>query len=360
MFPVHRGHLDALSTSIGIHQHARADRPDPAHGYCTDDVSRALLVDLLHQREIGWDTVAPSAIRNIAFLGQAFEEATGRFRNFRTADGEWSEAPGSEDSCARALYGLGEAIASCPPGAPRDEARDLFERALHASSRVTHLRPMATVLLACDAAERGGLRGEVAEVYQRVGHDLRSVFESRLVTHAWPWPEERLTYENELPARALITGGYRLGHRRMARIGLRVLDWLIDAQTWQGGVLSTIGNAGWWSKGTEMAHFDQQPISATSLLLAADAAHRATGRERYAKAMEMSYGWFLGRNILGCCVAEPMFGACHDGFGPAGVNENQGAESTLMWLMAVEHIRALRAAPPTANEVAPRVPAAVR
>ena len=88
--------------------------------------------------------------------------------------------------------------------------------------------------------------------------------------------------------------------------------------------------------------FDQQAISTTSLLLAADAAFEATGQARYRDAMEMAYGWFLGRNDAHAPVADPSSGACGDGIGPAGVSRNQGAESTLMWLMALEHVRAAR------------------
>ena len=95
-----------------------------------------------------------------------------------------------------------------------------------------------------------------------------------------------------------------------------------------------------------MSQFDQQPIEATALLLAAEAAHAVTGDERYLAAMERSYAWFLGANDLGLYVADPARGACCDGLEETGVNLNEGAESTLMWLTAAEHIRAFRDAQP--------------
>lgn len=325
-------------------QHARATTPDPDHGACTDDVARALLVDLLHARELGWEHVAPSARRHLAFLAAAFEAGSGRFRNFRLVDGSWLDLPGSEDANARALHALGETIAAAPEGDVRAAAGDLFARALPTASEVSGLRPQATVLLACDAAERGGIGGDVVEVYQRVGNGLRMAFETREVTFERPWPEPVITYENELPARALIVGGLRLGYPRMTRTGFRVLDWLIDAQTNEDGSLSTVGNAGWWPKGGEKPRYDQQPISATSVLLAAGTAYGVTGEPRYARTMEAAYAWFLGRNDAGVPLADPVTGGCRDGIGPAGASENQGAESTLMWLIAAEHIRALRSA----------------
>lgn len=323
-------------------QHAQGARPDPDHGYCTDDVARALLVDLLHQRELGWEAVRASAARNVRFLKEAFEPSSGGFRNLRRADGAWLDGPGSEDANARALHALAEVIAVAPAGAIRATATALFECAIPTASRVRSLRPLATVLLACDAAVRAGMVGTVLDVYQRVADALQRAYESCAAVSGWPWPEDIVTYENELPARALIVGGRRLDRPRMTQVGLHALDWLIDAQTTGAGHLSSVGNAGWWPRGGPKARFDQQPISATSLLLAAQAAHEATASPRYRDVMEMAYGWFLGRNDAHDWVAEPGSGACGDGIGPAGVNRNQGAESTLMWLIALEHVRASR------------------
>ena len=94
-------------------QHAIGSRPDPAHGYCTDDVARALEVDLLHGRAIGWERVrAERAWRNLRFLSDAFDDMTGRFRNFRRVDGSWADGRASEDSQGRAMLALGETIAA--------------------------------------------------------------------------------------------------------------------------------------------------------------------------------------------------------------------------------------------------------
>jgi hypothetical protein len=342
LFPVSRAHLDALTTEIGIMQHAQGSKPDPEHGYCTDDVSRALLVDLLHLRELGWAAVEASAARDVKFLGEAFEASSGRFHNLRGSDGTWLDAPASEDADARALLALAATIGSAPPGGVRGDAETLLRRAFPSASRVRSLRPRATVLLACETLTRAGMGGEVRDVYQRVADELQHSFEACLADAAWPWPEDVLTYENELLAHALIVGGHTLGRARTIETGLRILDWLIDIQTTDDVHLRSVGNVGWWPRGGSRAMFDQQAISTTSLLLAAESAYAVTGSARYRDAMEMAYGWFLGRNDASAWVAEPDTGACGDGIGPAGVSRNQGAESTLMWLIALEHIRAAR------------------
>lgn len=344
IFPVRRAHLEALTGDLGILQHAAGTVPDLAHGYCTDDVARALLVDLLHARVVGWEPIAASAGRSLQFLLEALDVGEGRFRNLRRADGSWVDGSGSEDAHGRAMHALGETIRRTPDAAARERAARAFTRALPAALALTAIRARAAAMLGCDAALRGGGVGSaLPAAYRRLSGGLRRTFEARGYVREWPWPEEALTYENGLPAQALIMAGSRLGDADAARTGLRVLDWLLAVQTLPDGRLSPVGCHGWWPRGGARARFDQQPIEATALLLAADAAYRTTGRERYRAAAEHAYAWFLGANDVGACVADPDRGGCHDGLTPHGVNANQGAESTLMWLLALERMRALRA-----------------
>jgi hypothetical protein len=344
---VNRQHLDVLSDRIGILQHAIGSSPDPAHGYCVDDVARALQVDLLHARVLGWAAVAPSAWRAFRFLGDAFVAAGGRFRNFRSIDGSWIGGPGSPDSHGRAVLALGDAIATAPDRRLVDEATALLLRALPATRDFTSPRAVASVVLGC-AATVGATRHATASAALEL---LANRLHQRFVLHAdmaWPWPEASVTYENALLPRALIVAGEVLGSRPMIDTGLRALDWLIDAQTSTAGHLSPIGN-GWWRRDGERSRFDQQPIEATALLLAAESALAVTGDRRYLATMERCYAWFLGANDLGLDVADPGRGAGRDGLTATGVNANEGAESTLMWLIALEHVRAMRETRPRAS-----------
>jgi hypothetical protein len=142
--------------------------------------------------------------------------------------------------------------------------------------------------------------------------------------------------------RALLAAGQRQGRRAMVDRGLTLLDWLIEVQTGELGGFSPVGNGHWWPRGGERSQFDQQPIEAASMVAAAAAAVRSTGRLKYMKAAEAAYGWFLGDNDVGVAIADPGRGACYDGLQAQGPNTNQGAESTLMWLWALEQMRELR------------------
>lgn len=356
LHPVVRRHLDVLSDGIGIMQHAKGSRPDPDHGYCTDDVARALQVDLLHGRVLGWSAVADSAWRNISFLDTALDRATGRFRNFRAVDGTWLEGMGSQDSHGRAVLALGETIAAAPDGRVAETAERLFAEALPAAERLTALRARASALLACDLALRAAPTHATAAASQRMAERFRATFDMRPAID-WPWPESRLTYENGLPVRALLVAGRVLDSRPTIDAGLTLLDWLIASQVAPEGHLSPVGN-GWWRRGGERSRFDQQPIEATALILAAETALEFRDDATDRVAIERAYGWFLGANDLGLSVAVPEDGAGNDGLTATGVNTNQGAESTLMWLMALEHVRAIRdvrPAPPGPSTPSSRV-----
>lgn len=365
---VSRLHLDEITGSLGIWQHANGTVPDRASGTCTDDVARALMVDLLHARELGWGAVHTSAWRSLRFLRDAWNPVATRFRNFRDAEGAWLDDTGSADTQGRALLALGTALREPRDPAFTADARMLFSAALPATRHLGAVRPISSCILACTAALEGGALGSVlggvtTDRLRRLTGQLRDAFGAGETDAGWPWPESVVTYENALLPHALVAGGHRLGDDGAYRLGLQVLDWLLAAQTSPDGSFSPVGNRGWWHRGGQRSRFDQQPIEATATLMACETAFEATSDPRYLDAAECAYGWFLGDNDGHRAVAEPANGGCHDGLGPLGVNANQGAESTLMWLMALEHMRGLRRRasldPDTQTATAPPAPLAI-
>lgn len=340
---IERHHLSRLGTGRGIWQHAIGETADPRHGTCTDDVARAVVVDLLHAEQAPGPAVTASIHRSLRFLDDAYDPAAGRFRNLRSADGVWLERIGSEDCHGRALQALGEFLARSDDYVARRLAWRLFNTALPAALAFAHLRPRSYAILGCAAALRSAespaLRQSLASLTTTLAASIPPA------TADWPWPEATVTYDNGTLPQALISAGDLLNQDRWVELGARLLDWLLAAQTAADGHLIPIGNRGWWPRGGRPASFDQQPIEATSLLEAARAALIVTGDARWLDDMERAYAWFLGENHLGLALAVPQTGACHDGLGPYGVNANCGAESTLAWLLAVERIREVRQAP---------------
>jgi len=338
-----------MTGPMGIWQHALGAEPDPTYGCCADDVSRALLVDLAHAEQTGWEVVDASAWRSLRFLGEAFDPAERQFRNYRGVDGGWARSEPSQDCQGRVFSALGVALGVQMDPHFAIRARGTFAAALPGALALTALRAVSSTLLGCAAALESqvlddGLRHATEQTLTTLAARLGQAFAAipGPTTDEWPWPEPVLTYENGLLPRALIVAGTRLGDSAMVRLGLRTLDWLILSQTTGDGRFSPIGSDGWWPWDGKRSRFDQQPIEATTQILACEAAIAVSREPRYRVAAERAYGWFLGDNEVGVPVAIPAFGSCHDGLGPRGVNRNQGAESTLMWLTAVERMRALR------------------
>jgi uncharacterized protein YyaL (SSP411 family) len=316
--------------------------PDEEFGMCTDDVARALIVDLLQRRTLGWEAVSPSAHRSLTFLAAAFDPSLGSFRNFRDANGEWLVEVASQDSQGRALLALGTAARDAPEVAMRVDAQSLLAAAVAGARRLTSPRAIASALLGCDAALAAGMSGETQRTFALLAGRLRAAFAELDLDGEWPWPEETLTYENALLPHALIVAGRRLDDARLRSVGLHVLDWLIAAQTSRRGIFTPIGSDGWWTRGMTRGQFDQQPIEATAMILTAAAAYETTQDPGYLRSAEAAYAWFLGDNDAGLAVADVLTGGCHDGLSEDHVNVNQGAESTLMWLTALETMRQLR------------------
>ena len=338
-----RVHLDELTGPLGIYQHAQGRNPDLGQGYCTDDVARAAIVDVLHGRQLGRPAVAESLRRSLQFLADAVVPETGRFRNFRDSDGNWLERVGSADAHARAVQALGVVAGDAADERTSIAASRLLDEVLPVSLELDGLRPWAHVVLGCTAA-LAGLRPPVGAriILEALAGRLYSAFEA--TSEAWPWPEPIVTYENAILAQALIEAGAWLHSPAMVEHGLATLDWLLDAQTAAAGHLQPVGNRGWWPRGESPALFDQQPIEATAFVEACAAAWRVTGRSAWLTEMRRAYAWFSGANAVGLAVAHPAIGGCGDGLAAATVNANQGAESTLAWLTATECVRSTVAA----------------
>jgi len=158
----------------------------------------------------------------------------------------------------------------------------------------------------------------------------------------WNWFEQVLAYSNARLPQALIRAGMRAANDEMVTAGLAALNWLVTIQHCESnGHFVPIGSKGFHSKNSEKARFDQQPVEACATVSACLQAYRATGKDRWRKDAWCAFNWFLGNNDLQIALYDPATGGCKDGLHPDRANENQGAESTLSFLMALLEMRQL-------------------
>jgi glycosyltransferase involved in cell wall biosynthesis len=337
-------HLHRMTDQTGIVEHAVFVVPNYPEGYTTDDNARALIVTtLLEALGIHAPSGSPDlASRYMAFLWFAFDPATRRFRNCLSYDRQWQEPEGSEDSHGRAIWGLGTVLGRSENAGLRGAARRLFELAVPAAVQFHSPRACAFALLGLQEyldsfpGDRAALTAADA-LANRLLDSYRGNYSAD-----WNWFEQVLAYSNARLPQALIRAGMRAANDEMVTAGLAALNWLVTIQHCESnGHFVPIGSKGFHSKNSEKARFDQQPVEACATVSACLQAYRATGKDRWRKDAWCAFNWFLGNNDLQIALYDPATGGCKDGLHPDRANENQGAESTLSFLMALLEMRQL-------------------
>lgn len=341
--PFKPDHVLRLSDSTGILQHALFSVPARTHGYCTDDNARALLLTLrwedLGETSAALDTLAPTYT---AFLAHALHPETKRFRNFMSYDRRWLEEEGSEDSHGRALWALGACATQARDRGISLLAGQLFTTALPIVVGLAHPRTWAFALL-----------GLHAYLGRRPGDDwacnIRSVLVARLMQRFaehtrddWHWLADDATYDNARLPHALILSGRAMHQSAVLEAGLRALRWLVQLQTSDRGCFQPIGSNGFCHRDGRRAFFDQQPIEAQAMVAACLEAFRTTSDGYWLERAHIVFEWFLGRNDLGLMLYDSKTGGCRDALHADRANENQGAESTLAFQLALAELQLVR------------------
>jgi glycosyltransferase involved in cell wall biosynthesis len=353
-------HLRALTDDTGILQHALFSIPRYEDGYCIDDNARALLLTTLLE-DAGtddWPTTRSLSSRYLAFVSHALNKDSRRFRNFMAYSREWTEEQGSEDSHGRALWALGAVVGRSREPGCKSLGGELFHAALPAVLEFESPRAWAFTLLGIHEYQRAFQGESGVEVLQkRLSERLLSRFETE-AGGDWPWCEDILAYDNARMPQALIVSGNQLGHREMVAAGLRSLQWLNELQSSEEGYFAPVGSNGFYPRHAERARFDQQPIEACATVSACLDAWRVTGDEAWADEMWRAFSWFLGENQLHVSLYDPATGGCRDGLHPDRPNENQGAESTLSFLLALTEMGTLDSEIRLREKSAPALPTA--
>jgi glycosyltransferase involved in cell wall biosynthesis len=333
------GHLLTMTDDTGILQHAIFSVPNTREGYTTDDNARALIVstrldEILICREQQKET--DLSRRYLAFLWLAFDGNRGRFRNFLSYERRWLEKIGSEDSHGRALWALGIVLGQSQDAGLRGAAGRLFEAALPAALTFTSPRAWAFCVLGLQEYLRRFPGDRTIQGYRNaLANRLLDIYE-RTSTNSWKWFEKSLSYSNARLPQALIVAGRRSDNKRMLAAGIEALQWLIAAQhRGDEEIFVPIGSNGFFSEGGEKSRFDQQPVEACATVSACLEAYELTRGEHWREEARRVFSWFLGKNDLRVNLYDETTGGCKDGLHPDRVNENQGAESTLSFLMAL-------------------------
>lgn len=327
-------HLRHLTDEGGLYEHARLTTPRPEHGYCVDDVARALVV--LCREPL--DDHDGDRLRNQyrAFV-LASQTDDGRIRNRVGTDRAWSGAGTVDDCWGRALWSLGECVGHARGPADGAIALDAFARGARwqsSWSRATAYAALGAAAVLTALPEHIAARKVLASAAYRIGRPQN--------VQTWPWPEPRLTYGNAVIPEVLIAAGAALERDDLVDDGLLLLAWLLERESRDGHLSVTpVGGRG---PNDLRPGFDQQPIEVAAIADACARAWVVTGGRRWADGVELAGAWFHGANDGGIALADPLSGGCCDGLEADGRNENQGAESTLAMLSTFQQVRRVTAA----------------
>jgi glycosyltransferase involved in cell wall biosynthesis len=331
-------HLITLVDDVGIVQHADGVVPDLVSGYCVDDVARLVVVAIGLQRELGEAAYGRMLTRGVAFLRHAHEPGRLGLRNLMAYDRTWLDEPHCGDHVGRAVWALGEVVAAQPDGALARPARRLLAELAPALAGAASPRNLAFTVLGLTRPEPEELPEPLSGLLRELADRLAAVYAAGR-REDWRWFEDSLTYDNARLPQALIAAGHRLGDAGMLACGLEALDWYAGQCALHTPVVRLVGN-GWRRRdqaagGPDRDEGDEQPLDAAALAEAYVEALAATGRRQHGRLAVRAFEWFLGRNRFGLPVYDYATGGCHDGLGATGLNDNEGAESTLAYLQAL-------------------------
>ena len=324
-------HLDRMTDSTGLIQHAIYGIPRRESGYTTDDNARALRLCTRLWEHNHDERMLARITCYLSFLEHARCPVKG-FHNYLGYQRDWLDASGTGDCQGQAVLALAEVLASRLPDGHRSLALELIQAVLPTLAEIRSLRAQAYVIMSWGILRNAGVQQTcgLEPVAHRAAHRLTASYERSRRTE-WPWFESRMTYANAVLPHSLFVAAECWPDESFLAAAETSFTFL-ELETTTDGVFWPIGNRDWYSRGEEKSPYDQQPVEASTMADAALAAFTVREESRHLVTFERAHRWFGGQNSLSQPIAEPATGACCDGLQPHGVNRNQGAESTLAYL----------------------------
>jgi len=332
-------HIKRLTDDTGIIQHANFGIPNLKEGYCLDDNARSLLMVLMayrQKRDILALDLSPIYLSYINYM----QNKDGTFRNFLSFSRNFLDEVGSEDSFGRTIWALGYLCGNAPNDAYYQNGRSIFFNASPNFEKLQSARGIANTLVGISYYLMINPSDDsMTERLRNLSYKLINLYEENSTTD-WKWFEPLLAYDNGILPLALLHSADILKDNKITEIALETMNFLTEI-TLKDGYFSAIGNEKWYQKGGERSMFAQQPVDALAMVLMYYQAFHLTQDKEYLTKLFACFMWFLGENDLRMKLFDFETKGCCDGFESYGVNRNQGAESSLAYL--ISHLTVLLA-----------------
>ncbi len=327
--PIKLNHLKNLTDEKGCIQFSRFTTPNKESGYTTDDNARALIVTVLYNNLLKSKHSRKLSHRYLNFL-EKMQDKNGWFYNLTKQDKVLESY--SEDHFGRALWALGFTLNKSRNLKIAERAEKLLNKSIHKSEGIRSLRARAFCI---NGLHHCYLRSKNPEDISKIinhADSLVNAYEHES-DEGWHWFENKLTYSNAKLPEALFFAYDLTKNQKYLEVAEKTLRFLSELLFFKG-YLTLVGQNGWYNRNGERAFFDQQPLDASSMVQTYLTAYNTTGKKEYYKKAVLSFNWFLGKNHLNQMVYDDNTGGCYDGLCKDSLNLNQGAESTISYLLA--------------------------
>ncbi|MFA5754845.1 MAG: glycosyltransferase [Candidatus Paceibacterota bacterium] len=304
-------HLKRLTDNFGIVQFAKNIVPNLDYGYSTDDNARALIVAV--------NSGDNKLIKKYLNFIESVQEDNGMFYNYVNKNKIIENKEISEDVQGRVIWSLGKIN--------NKKSIKLFNKSLSYIKDINSPRAKAFAILGLSRNK---------ELLRVFADDLINLF-NKNKNKKWNWFEDCLTYSSSRIPEALFYAYSTLKDKKYLDVAEKSLTFLIG-KTFSREEYLPIGQERWYLKDSKRSLFDQQPEDPASMVESLIKAYEITKKEDYKDKALIAFEWFLGKNHLRQMVYDDSTGGCYDGLGEKSLNINQGAESTVCYLLARQAI----------------------
>ena len=330
--PIKLDHFKVLTDDTGIMQHAKYATPKRSEGYTTDDNARALIVCVKHHQIYNSRETEKLMTTYSSFLLH-MQRSDGKFHNLLSYEHQFMDDIGSEDCGGRALWACGYAMDSNLPEEKKTLSKEIFDNGFQWVNDFKSLRAKAFVVLGLHHYSLAFPEDRnLIHNIQTLSNQLIENYKLNS-SHKWRWFEPYLTYANARLTQALFNAYPSTKDHSCLKIGEVAFNFLMEHQMTADQFLP-ISNNGLKKGESNPALYDQQPLEASCMVEAALSGFRVKGDDKYLKIAGTAFSWFLGKNLKNVILYDSKTGGCYDGITPQGLNLNQGAESTISYLLA--------------------------
>jgi glycosyltransferase involved in cell wall biosynthesis len=337
--PFTLAHIKRLTDDTGIIQHAKFGIPNLKEGYCLDDNARALLMVCMSYKQKK-DPLALEYMPIYLSYIHYMQNKNGTFRNFLSFNRNFLDEVGSEDSFGRTIWALGYLLGNAPNDAYYQTGKLVFFDAAPNFEKIKSIRGIANTIIGICYYLKTNDSDDIMKLSLKKLADKLAANYNQNQSENWKWFESLLAYDNGILPLALLHASQVLEDDKVSEVAFATMNFL-TRHTLKDGYLSIIGNKDWYVKDKERSMFAQQPLDALAMVLMYHQAFALTGDRDFLQKLFTSFMWFLGENDMRMSLYDFETKGCCDGFENYGVNRNQGAESSLAYL--ISHLTVLQA-----------------